>query len=171
MVLVKSDLYSIYNIMPAKRQIKINRKKKEPVVEEVKEEVKEEVEVKKVTLEEAMEEITKEEPAIEEKTPVTTAIESKISDERQVMFTKSQLKGEIVGKWTRTVMQRPRWRIKFEAQVAAVPLFKLPEDIRRYLVSNWLPTTVWQWDKEKLEKRKVNMKMVEKLKEFLSSMN
>ena len=88
----------------------------------------------------------------------------------QVMFTKSQLKGEIVWNWTRTVVQQPRGRIKFEAQVAAVPLFKLPDDIRRYLVSNWLPTTVWQWDKEKLEKRNVDVKMVEKLKKFLSSL-
>lgn len=144
--------------MPAKRQIKINRKKKEP-----------EVEVKEVTLEEAIEEIT-EEPVVEEENPVTTAIESKISDEEQVMFTRSQLKGEIVGKWWRTVVQQPRWRIKFEAQLAAVPMFKLPEDIRRYLTSHWLPTTVWQWDKEKLEKRGVDNKMVEKLKEFLSSM-
>jgi hypothetical protein len=86
------------------------------------------------------------------------------------MFTRSQLKWEIVGNWTRTVVQQPRWRIKFEAQLAAVPLFKLPDDIRRYLVSNWLPTTVWQWDKEKLEKHKVDMNMVNKLKEFLSNM-
>ena len=144
--------------MPAKRQIKLNRKKREPVVE-----------VKEVTLEEAIEEIT-EEPVVEEENPVTTAIESKISDEEQVMFTRTQLKGEIVGKWWRTVVQQPRGRIKFEAQLAAVPMFKLPEDIRRYLTSHWLPTTVWQWDKEKLEKRGVDKKMVEKLKEFLSNM-
>lgn len=141
----------------AKKKMTINRKKKEPVVEE-----------KIVTLEEAIEEIT-EEPVVEEENPVTTVVEEEISNV-EVVGMKSQLKGEIVGKWGRTVVQQPRWRIKFEAQVAAVPLFKLPEDIRRYLVSNWLPTTVWQWDKEKLEKRKVDMKMVEKLKEFLSSM-
>ena len=163
MVLVKSDLYSIYNIMPAKKwtakkKITINRKKKEPVVEE-----------KIVTLEEAIEEIT-EEPVVEEENPVTTVVEEEISNVEVVWMTKSQVKWEIVWKWGRTTVQQPRWRIKFEAQVAAVPLFKLPEDIRRYLVSHWLPTTVWQWDKEKLEKRKVDMNMVEKLKEFLSSM-
>ena len=70
--------------MAAKRKIAISRKKKEPVVE-----------VKDVTLEEAIEEIT-EEPVVEEENPVTTAIESKISNEEQVMFTRSQLKGEIV---------------------------------------------------------------------------
>ena len=52
--------------MTAKRTIKINRKKKEPVVEE--------------------------------ENPITTAIESKMEGEEQVMFTRSQLKGEIVGK-------------------------------------------------------------------------
>lgn len=128
--------------MAAKRTIKINRKKKEP-----------EVEVKEVTLEEALEEIT------EEKVEWET-----------IGFTRTQLKGEIVWNGTRTTVQQPRGRIKFEAQVAAVPMFKLPDEIRRYLTSNGLPTTVWQWDKEKLEKRGVDMKMVEKLKEFLSSM-
>ena len=142
--------------MPAKRQIKINRKKKAPVVE---------VEEKVVSLEEAMEEIAWEE------NPVTTAIESIERDEEQVMFTRSQLKGEIVGKWWRTVVQQPRGRIKFEAQLAAVPMFKLPEEIRRYLTSHGLPTTVWKWDKERLEKNNVDMWMVEKLKEFLSSMS
>ena len=143
--------------MAQKRQIKISRKKKEPIVE---------VEEKVVSLEEAMEEIA---PEIEEN-PVTTVVENKISNEEQVMFTRRQLKGEIVWNWTRTTVQQPRGRIKFEAQLAAVPMFKLPEDIRKYLVSNGLPTTVWQWDKEKLEKRWVDMKMVEKLKEFLSNM-
>ena len=153
-----------------KKKITINRKKKEPVVEEV--------EVKEVTLEEALEEmedktIPEQEwrPIVEEATPVSTVVENEISNVNQIGWTKSQLKGEIVWNWTRTTVQQPRWRIKFEAQLAAVPLFKLPEDIRRYLVSNWLPTTVWKWDKEKLEKRKVNMEMVEKLKKFLSSMS
>ena len=50
-------------------------------------------------------------------------------------------------------------------------MFKLPEDIRRYLTSHGLPTTVWQWDKEKLEKKKVDVKVIEKLKKFLSSMS
>ena len=132
--------------MPAKRQIKLNRKKKEPV------------EVKEVTLEEAIEEIAWEESIVEEP----------VREEEQIMFTRSQLKWEIVGSKWRTTVQPPKWRIMFEAQVAPVPMFKLPDEIRRYLESNWLPTTIWQWDKEKLEKRHVDMKMVEKLKAFLS---
>lgn len=139
--------------MPAKRKITLNRKKKEPVNE---------VEEKVVSLEEAMEEITWEE------NPITTAIESIEREEEPVVFSKSHLKGEIVGSKWRTTVQPPKWRIMFEAQVAPVPMFRLPDEIRRYLESNWLPTTIWQWDKEKLEKRHVDMKMVEKLKAFLS---
>ena len=145
--------------MWAKRQIKINRKKKEP-----------EVEVKNVTLEEAIDEIT-EEPVIEEESPVTTVVENEISNEQIIGFTKSQVKWEIVWSWGATVVQQPRGRIKFEAQLAAVPMFKLPEDIRRYLTSHGLPTNVWKWDKERLEKKKVDMEVVEKLKKFLSSMS
>ena len=143
--------------MASKRQIKINRKPK--------------VEVKEVTLEEALEEMeekTEETPVVEEDTIGTTVVENEISDVQSIGWTKSQLKWEIVWNWERTVMQRPRWRIKFEAQVAAVPMFKLPEEIRRYLESHGLPTTVWQWDKERLEKRNVDKVMVEKLKAFLS---
>ena len=144
--------------MAAKRKITINRKKKEPEVKEV--------EVKEVSLEEALEEITEEK--IEN--PVSTVVENEIRDVNTIGFTRSQLKWESVGNWTRTVVQQPKGRIKFEAQLAAVPMFKLPEDIRRYLISKWLPTTVWKWSKEQLEKRGVNMEMVEKLKEFLSNM-
>ena len=143
--------------MASKRQIKINRKPK--------------VEVKEVTLEEALEEMeekTQETPVVEEDTPGTTVVENKISDVDTIGWTRSQLKGEIVWKWERTVVRQPRGRIKFEAQLAAVPMFKLPEEIRRYLTSNGLPTTVWQWDKEKLEKRNVDKVIVEKLKAFLS---
>ena len=146
--------------MAQKRQIKINRKPKE------------EVEVKEVTLEEALEEMedekVQETPVIEEDTLGTTVVENKISDVNTIGWTRSQLKGEIVGSKWRTTVQAPKWRIMFEAQVAPVPMFKLPDEIRRYLESNWLPTTIWQWDKEKLEKRHVDMKMVEKLKAFLS---
>ena len=71
--------------MAKKRQIKINRKPK--------------VEVKEVTLEEALEEMeekTEETPVVEEDTIGTTVVENKISDVEQVMWSRSQLKGEIV---------------------------------------------------------------------------
>lgn len=137
--------------MAAKRTIKINRKKKEP-----------EVEVKEVTLEEALEEI---------EDAVNTDTEYQTEDVETLWLTRKQIKWEIVWNWKKTVVERPRWRINFEAKVAPVPMFMLPDEIRKYLLTYGLPTTVWQWDKEKLEKRKVDMKMVEKLKKFLTEMD
>ena len=63
---------------------------------------------------------------------------------------------------------KPVWRIKFEAQVAPVPMFMLPADIRRYLQSNGLSSDVFKKDKEWLEKHNVDMEMVDKLKKFLT---
>lgn len=67
-----------------------------------------------------------------------------------------------------TVVRQPRGRIRFEAQVAPVPMFKMPPEIRRYLVSHWLTTDVWRKDKEWLEKHNVDPVMVKKLKDFLT---
>lgn len=47
-------------------------------------------------------------------------------------------------------------------------MFKLPEDLRRYLVSKGLTTDVYKMDKEWLEKHNVDMEMIEKLKKFLT---
>ena len=76
--------------MPSKKKtstkkITINRKKK-PIEETP------EVEVKEVTLEEAIDEISKEEPVIEEETPVTTVVENEINNVDVVGLTKSQVK-------------------------------------------------------------------------------
>ena len=68
--------------------------------------------------------------------------------------------------WTK--VEKPMWRIKFEAQVAPYPLFMLPEDIRKYLVNHWLTSEVYKKDKEWLEKHHVDMEIVEKLKQFLT---
>ena len=61
--------------MAAKRKITINRKKKEPEVKEV--------EVKEVSLEEALDEI---------ENAVSTVTENAVSGEKQVMFTRTQLR-------------------------------------------------------------------------------
>lgn len=144
--------------MTAKRQIKINRKKKE------------EVEVKNVTLEEAVEEIWKDN-VIEEETLGTTVIENEISNIESTEPKKSRKVWQIVWNWTTTTYTPPKWRIKFEAQVAPVPMFLLPKHIQKYLMSKWLGTNVWNKSKEYLEKKWVDMKIVEELKQFLSSRN
>jgi hypothetical protein len=68
--------------------------------------------------------------------------------------------------WTK--VEKPVWRIKFEAQVAPYPLFMLPEDIRKYLIKKWFNSEIYKKDKEWLEKHNVDMEIVEKLKQFLT---
>lgn len=146
----------------AKRQIKINRKKKEPVVEE---------------------KTNKKEAKIEEIT-VDTVIENEIRDTVDAVLNNVPLEEENVAqnhrnvnkkdyRWTvwASIVTKPKGRIEFEAQVAPVPLFKLPADIRQYLVNKGLSTNVWKKSKEWLEKHHVDEKMVERLKEFLSNMD
>lgn len=69
--------------------------------------------------------------------------------------------------WGSSVI-KPKGRIVFEAQVAPVPMFKMPKEIREYLTNNGFTTDLWQKDKEWLEKHNVDMEMVEKLKKFLT---
>ena len=122
-------------------------------------------------------------PEIEENT-VDTVVENEISDVEdeggtifqsveKILFKKSDLKGkkkESKVIWTIgwTEVKQPEWRIRFEAQVQPFPLFMLPEDIRKWLVSNGLTSDVYAKDKEWLEKHNVDMEMVEKLKKFLT---
>lgn len=105
---------------------------------------------------------------IEEETPVTTVIENEIEGVEDVKVEKSKARWEIVWNWTSTSVVAPKWRIRFEAQVAPVPMFKIPADIRQYLINKWFGTNVWKKDKEWLEKHWADMKMIEKLKKFLS---
>jgi hypothetical protein len=63
---------------------------------------------------------------------------------------------------------KAKGRIKFEAQVAPMPMFKLPADIRQYLINNGFTSDVYKKDKEWLEKHHADMKMIEKLKNFLT---
>ena len=122
-------------------------------------------------------------PEIEENT-VSTVVENEISDDEipsgttfqseEEIFLKKSTKGTKYKKskviwdigWTK--VEKPVWRIKFEAQVAPYPLFMLPEDIRRYLISHGLTSDVYKKDKEWLEKHNVDMEIVEKLKQFLT---
>ena len=122
-------------------------------------------------------------PEIEENT-VDTVVENEISDVEnesgtilqtveKILFKKSDLKGkkkESKVIWTIgwTEVKQPEWRIRFEAQVQPFPLFMLPEDIRKWLVSNGLTSDVYAKDKEWLEKHNVDTEMVEKLKKFLT---
>lgn len=141
--------------MPAKRKITIKKK------------------VKNVENEAKMEE-----------NPVSFVEENKISDAEITSGTTVHSEQEIglkkSTKWTKykkskviwdigwTKVEKPVWRIKFEAQVAPYPLFMLPEDIRKYLVRNGFTSSIYLKEKEWLEKHNVDMEIVEKLKQFLT---
>ena len=120
---------------------------------------------------------------IEENT-VSTVVENEISDVENmsgtILSTEQEIGLKNTKKWTKykkskviwdigwTKVEKPMWRIKFEAQVAPYPLFMLPEDIRKYLVRNGFTSNIYLKDKEWLEKHNVDMEMVEKLKQFLT---
>lgn len=122
-------------------------------------------------------------PEIEE-TSVSTVVENEISDDEIPSGTVFQDEEEIFlkksTKWTKykkskviwdigwTKVEKPVWRIKFEAQVAPYPLFMLPEEIRKYLIKKGFNSEIYKKDKEWLEKHNVDMEIVEKLKQFLT---
>ena len=137
---------------------------------------------RKITIKKKVKEVEKT-PEIEE-TSVDTVMENEISNAEDLSGTIINAEQEIglkkSTKWTKykkskviwdigwTKVEKPVWRIKFEAQVAPYPLFMLPEEIRRYLISHGLTSDVYKKDKEWLEKHNVDMEIVEKLKQFLT---
>ena len=137
---------------------------------------------RKITIKKKLKEVEKM-PEIKE-TSVSTVVENEISDAEDLGGTIINAEQEIVlkktTKWTKykkskviwtigwTNVEKPVWRIKFEAQVAPYPLFMLPEDIRKYLIRNGFTSNLYLKDKEWLEKHNVDMEIVEKLKKFLT---
>ena len=105
-------------------------------------------------------------PEIVEEKAVDTVVEEEIKVEEIIEPKKSS--DEVIGTIWDAKVSKPKGRIKFEAQVAPYPMFKLPADIRQYLINHWLTTDIYKKDKEWLEKHNVDMKMVEKLKQFLT---
>ena len=75
---------------------------------------------------------------------------------------------KIIGDVGGSVITKPQWRIKFEAQVAPFPMFLLPDHIRRYLIRNGFTSELYKKDKEWLEKHNVDMDIVNDLKKFLT---
>ena len=103
---------------------------------------------------------------IEEENAVSTVIENEISEAEEPKVEKSS--DSIIWNVWNTVVAKPKGRIAFEAQVAPVPLFRLPADIRQYLINNGFSSDVYKKDKERLEKHNADMEMINRLKDFLT---
>lgn len=103
---------------------------------------------------------------IEEENAVSTVIENEIKEVEEPKMEKSS--DRIIWNIWNTVVAKPKGKIVFEAQVAPVPLFKLPADIRQYLINNGFSSDVYKKDKERLEKHNADMEMINRLKDFLT---
>lgn len=103
---------------------------------------------------------------IEEENAVSTVIENEIKEVEEPKVEKSS--DRIIWNIWNTVVAKPKGKIVFEAQVAPVPLFKLPADIRQYLINNGFSSDVYKKDKEWLEKHNADMEMINRLKDFLT---
>ena len=58
--------------------------------------------------------------------------------------------------------------IKMKAYRTAIPMYQLPEDLRKYLLRKGFGTNVWEKDQEWLDKHHADPEMIEKLKQFIS---
>lgn len=160
----------------ATRQIKINRKsKKEEIDEKITKNVEneQENEVKNVENEPQNDEnvgtTVPENDESEGQATESTDTQPVEEDDADVSIKtiESQANNVIWTVWENVVV-KPKGQIRFEAQVAPLPMFMLPVDIRRYLQSHWFSSDIWRKDKEWLEKHNVDMEIVEKLKKFLT---
>ena len=130
---------------------------------------------KKETIESVENEVV-ETPVVEEETIGTTVVENEINDIIDAELNNVKEEGKKVSKksdkviWTvgDTVVTKPKGQIAFEAQVAPVPMFKIPADIRQYLMNNGFTTDVYKKDKEWLDAHNVDMEMIDRLKDFLT---
>lgn len=70
-------------------------------------------------------------------------------------------------KWGNDVHQK-NGHLKIKAIRWPISKRELPEDIRKWLTNKGYGTNIYLKSKEELEKRKVDLKMVDKLKKFIS---
>ena len=101
-------------------------------------------------------------------TPQNTEKNVQTDEVKNVQGDVEKMAQKVLGDVGGSVITKPQGRIKFEAQVAPVPMFLLPADIRSYLQSHGFSSDLYKKDKEWLEKHNVDMEMVDKLKKFLT---
>ena len=98
-------------------------------------------------------------------TPATPDLDDKDQIDKEIE--KVEEKMEILGKVKSPVFQKSAF-IKTKAYNTPVCLYELPEDIRTYLTNMWWWTNVYEKGEEWLVKHWADMKMIEKLKKFIS---
>lgn len=98
-------------------------------------------------------------------TPATPDLEDKDQIDKEIE--KVEEKMEILGKVKSPVFQKSSF-IKTKAYNTPICLYELPEDIRTYLTNMWWWTNVYEKGEEWLVKHWADMKMIEKLKKFIS---
>lgn len=98
-------------------------------------------------------------------TPATPDLDDKDQIDKEIE--KVEEKMEILGKVKSPVYQKSSF-IKTKAYNTPVCLYELPEDIRTYLTNMWWGTNVYEKGEEWLVKHWADMKMIEKLKKFIS---
>lgn len=97
--------------------------------------------------------------------PATPDLDDKDQIDKEIE--KIEEKMEILWKVKSPVFQKSAF-IKTKAYTSPVCLYELPEDIRTYLTNMWWWTNVYEKGEEWLVKHWADMKMIEKLKKFIS---
>lgn len=97
--------------------------------------------------------------------PATPDLDDKDQIDEEIK--KVEEKMEILGKVKSPVFQKSSF-IKTKAYNTPVCLYELPEDIRTYLTNMWWWTNVYEKGEKWLVKHWADMKMIEKLKKFIS---
>ena len=98
-------------------------------------------------------------------TPATPDLDDKDQIDKEIE--KVEEKMEILGKVKSPVFQKSSF-IKTKAYNTPVCLYELPEDIRTYLTNMGWWSNVYEKGEEWLVKHWADMKMIEKLKKFIS---
>ena len=111
-------------------------------------------------------EIQEKEEVMVEKNEIS---ESETEKEVEMVAEQMEKKDEvrIIGNVKRPVIQKSAF-IKTKSYSTPVPMYEIPEDIRRYLLNKWFGTNVYEKGREWLEAHNADMEMIEKLKKFIS---
>ena len=111
-------------------------------------------------------------PEVEEETPIEE-VKVEIEEVKEEIpdidkeLEKVEEKMEMIGKVRSPVFQKSSF-IKTKAYNSPVPLYEIPEDIRKYLINMWFGTNVYEKGEERLIRHNADMEMIEKLKKFIS---